>query len=86
MKTIKQYKQQVKSLKEQYECNNAWGTRWMNYANDLNAKLDAALKRLETISKGHYYTEELSADTENKSEKTAIIGLRKISRMQERKP
>lgn len=86
MKTKKQYLEQIRQLKAQSDSRNAWGYKWMNYAHDLSAKLDVALARLETISKCQYYADEMNSNTENKAEKTATIGLRKIARMQERKP
>lgn len=86
MLTIKDLKLKLKWANERVEEKNAWGTRWQNYAYDLQSKLDVALDRLQTIAEGRYYTNEGNGTESNRDRITAAIGLKRIARMQERKP
>lgn len=85
-RTVKDYKQSLKYANERAEEKQKWGEKWQNYAWDLQAKLDTALDRLQTIAEGRYYTHESDGSASNKDQITAAIALKKVARMQERKP
>lgn len=85
VKTLKQYLQLARAAttdeRDKYE-------KWRQYAFDLDAKLRVAIDRLQCNADGSYYKGECSETLteDQRSKKTAIYGLMKIARMQERKP
>ena len=84
LKTILDYRYDLKCAKEYVDSESRRADKWMNFSYDLQAKLDVALDRLETIAEGRHYPIE-SGNAENKDRITAAVGLKKIARMQERK-
>lgn len=86
MKTIKNYKREIKILKEDLEHEISRRQSSSCYADDLSRKLDVAIDRLSLISEQKYFPSECSLEGKNKHVTTAVKGLNKISRMQERKP
>lgn len=83
--TVANLKKDLKWEKESVRFKEGERVKWMNYAFDLQAKLDYALDRLTTIAEGRYFPSEIEAGASNKDQKTAIISLKKIARMQERR-
>lgn len=83
---LQKMKQSLKSAKELAEDRYERTEAWRKYAVDLEAKLTCAIERLTTISEGRYYPTESESTSSNKDQATAANGLKRIARMQERKP
>ena len=84
---MKDYKADAKYYRECADKQHKVSTRWMNCANDLQKKLDEAMARLQMIANAQWYSGEVSAtdDGHQRARKTAVSGIAKIARMQERK-
>lgn len=85
---IKKLKKQVKDLKLQAKHDSDRAYKWLQYSEDLEAKLQVASDRLRVISSNSYYTTEGSSRNEASynAQLTASYGLRIIGAMKARKP
>jgi len=85
---IRKLKRQLKDLKVKVSHESDRAYKWLQYSEDLEAKLKEATYRLRLISTHHFLTNE--GDEKNSIEVnaqiTAACGLQNIARMKARKP